>query len=1475
MMMGDQLILEEDYDENYQPTEAEIHEYATAVIGIDPETEPELMWIAREGISAPLPADWKPCQDTSGGDIYYFNFTSGESTWDHPCDEFYRKMVQEQREKNKALGGGGGGGGGKKEGKKKKDKKSKEKQDGGKKNQGLASSLGPLKGESNLGSSLGSLKGTGHLSTLGSLQDPGPGSTLGSTTGKKETSFLKKGTLDAKPLSMTGTREENIQMMPDFSEDEPTPRLNLDLDLQDIGTLGYEESEASEPALKHLHASDDDSDDDDVNVDFGIDASLSKRLGLMDADSLLPATSPELPKSRFLKSSKKEDKGPTSKPAVTLDSSIDSMQGRPLELLDSNLGPSAGKLSSTVPVIGLSSAPAAVPKIDTAKLQREMEEEEAKMSAEMEAKLSARENMKEELHKELKDQEAELHKDQEQAVKVMRERLEKELEDAKLELLEDKEDNLRQLKEQVKKEEEKEEEKLDKEKEKSLSEMRKRVKEETEEEEALLMEGRSDAIRKLKEKIKKEQQSEEEKIRNDMETALKALRNEVKDLREKEEEKLEEEKKKALEKIKKEVTAFQEEKMADLKKEQEKDIESLRASLKSEQQGALDELKRTHEEELEKKKAEAIQKHKRDMDDILSDLRDAQDEERRREEEKLRLSRENQAAIRDMESGMENILQERKQAVKEEQQKELEKMKKEHEKKVRDMTRESKEAEQDERKSLEKKLEEEKERLVKIHKSALKVLKDEFEQKKEEFYSSHEEEEQALKDVSDALKERRKTLEKQAKEMEKEEEKLARRRKKVEEEKEKLRQDQEEVLELKAKSGDVSLMEGMEKERQELVEAIKRERRRLQDLEKEKDEMEGRVRSLHELSRQIPTSEETNLPNGYPDNHVTPRDSRRRRQRDVLDTPGVDVMELNELDPMTPSPTKNVRPMVHPRDLPRTPGQWDAPLPRETDEDEEDYHDLGSNKVRRGRSKSGAQRHAGYNRASYDIDRDKLIYERPPSRHTGRRAWPDAFPESDTSEFDETAARQQTYHNDLRLRLAEENGAIRRAKEFLKRQKRQLHQQQVALEDAKVEWRRDLRQSYDEEPDPVSGGTSMLYEDVRLGLEREALELDKAMVNFTTGRRLVREKEYKLKRLEESLNDKSTFGDSEIDPHPESTHTAGIFLDESSGSSDGRSSSASGEDLIKPDPKAHKLLSKRRERPGRGQSDDPAHVVKSLNNINAQLQNVLGVLQQRDVLPTATAPLQGPYSQSPPAPSHIQNGHAYQAPPQETTHRSHIPYSAPPHKYSNHPYPQAPPPQTYSVPNVRSAHYGDVRPHPAPYEYAAVSRQGNTPSRPWTGGGGAFDLVNPGYGAESAEQAMSRKWRRYFGDQRSRGSSVNPGFPVTGGQEQPSFGGYVSARDQLQAFRDSGSSSLGGVPMATNQGSSTQSKLMELNDWLKRHRMTGLINGADQDPTSSQSSRSANLSSGVHANFPSDRQKPSQTRLELDADNQIRIREVR
>ncbi|XP_027595076.1 centrosomal protein of 164 kDa isoform X2 [Pipra filicauda] len=102
LRIGNQLILEEDYNDSYVPDEQEIRNFAP-IIGIDPEKESELLWLARECLVAPLPPDWKPCQDTTG-DVYYFNFATGQSMWEHPCDEQYRELVIREREKLLAQG---------------------------------------------------------------------------------------------------------------------------------------------------------------------------------------------------------------------------------------------------------------------------------------------------------------------------------------------------------------------------------------------------------------------------------------------------------------------------------------------------------------------------------------------------------------------------------------------------------------------------------------------------------------------------------------------------------------------------------------------------------------------------------------------------------------------------------------------------------------------------------------------------------------------------------------------------------------------------------------------------------------------------------------------------------------------------------------------------------------------------------------------------------------------------------------------------------------------------------------------------------------------------------------------------------------------------------------------------------------------------------------------------------------------------
>lgn len=93
---SDSVILEEEIDPNYVPHEEEVTEYATW-LGMDPVEDRDLRWIAREGLMAPLPQGWKPCRVRESDDIYYFNFTTGESSWEHPCDRYYKQLYDEEK----------------------------------------------------------------------------------------------------------------------------------------------------------------------------------------------------------------------------------------------------------------------------------------------------------------------------------------------------------------------------------------------------------------------------------------------------------------------------------------------------------------------------------------------------------------------------------------------------------------------------------------------------------------------------------------------------------------------------------------------------------------------------------------------------------------------------------------------------------------------------------------------------------------------------------------------------------------------------------------------------------------------------------------------------------------------------------------------------------------------------------------------------------------------------------------------------------------------------------------------------------------------------------------------------------------------------------------------------------------------------------------------------------------------------------
>lgn len=93
------VVMDDHYDPGYEPSEKEINDYAEWLGMKLPEDE-ELMWIAKEGLRAPLPKEWKPCK-TDTEEVYYFNFKTGESIWDHPLDEYFKGKYKQEKEKLK------------------------------------------------------------------------------------------------------------------------------------------------------------------------------------------------------------------------------------------------------------------------------------------------------------------------------------------------------------------------------------------------------------------------------------------------------------------------------------------------------------------------------------------------------------------------------------------------------------------------------------------------------------------------------------------------------------------------------------------------------------------------------------------------------------------------------------------------------------------------------------------------------------------------------------------------------------------------------------------------------------------------------------------------------------------------------------------------------------------------------------------------------------------------------------------------------------------------------------------------------------------------------------------------------------------------------------------------------------------------------------------------------------------------------
>ncbi|KAK3096852.1 hypothetical protein FSP39_003949 [Pinctada imbricata] len=790
MMINDQLILEEDYDENYQPNDDEINEYAT-IIGIDPHTEPHLLWIAREGISAPLPDHWKPCQDPKG-DIYYFNFASGESIWDHPCDEFYRKMVSEERKKGVYSRSGKKGKGNKEDvGKKKKEK---QKQTINKQ------SLGPLKAEQSLGTPAmhrgGSLEPMGSMKSSGGQLAPLRGST-GASTMVKSSLNTTTGSVKSNPnmLSKSGGLTSSVSIpiySTEFEEEGPDqdrPRLSVDLEIHDVAALGYEESEESDKQ-KELET-ESDSEDYEKDIDFGIDRNLSERILELGNENLDP-----------VRGSLEKD----------FDATMSAMSTARVESPGGKISPLAERL-----------------------------EEERKRRAEMAANAAER---RAEQDRFMREEEHHMRSANQQAVEELRQRLEEELENEKLELLEDKDRRLKRLKDEIKREQEEEERKFKQRNKEELKTIEEKLIEELTKESEALSEDNKKSLDNLREKLQKDKEEEEHSLRKKYESDLEKLREEVGSLQREEQTRLEEQKQQCLQRMQEQVDLATASEKQRLENQRQEMIDSMQSKQKLELDTVKDDMDRRHKEKVEQIRREMSDKHESDMQRVKDELKRLQEQEKEQKEAELEMAKQRQKAIDDLDRGLDEVLSERKIEIKNQQQREISRLKEDHDITLRKLKEEFSQKEKEERDCLDEELESEKRRLQKQYERDISDVKRKYDRKKEALSEQMEDEEEDLQDKQAELERKKTEIDKAFKNLESQEKKLDEKRRQFRDNRDSFDREQDEAFSSRGTNLSAKELERLKEERRQFQDEIRMERETLDTLKSEKRSLEGEITKL-------------------------------------------------------------------------------------------------------------------------------------------------------------------------------------------------------------------------------------------------------------------------------------------------------------------------------------------------------------------------------------------------------------------------------------------------------------------------------------------------------------------------------------------------------------------------------------------------------------------------------------------------------
>nr|XP_025854945.1 centrosomal protein of 164 kDa isoform X6 [Vulpes vulpes] len=1085
--IGDQLVLEEDYDETYIPSEQEILEFARE-IGIDPIKEPELMWLAREGIVAPLPMEWKPCQDITG-DIYYFNFANGQSMWDHPCDEHYRNLVIQERGKLSTPAAIK-----KKDKKKKKEKKDKKEKETSKSPLVLGSSLAavhvppgglaPLRGLVDVPAS--ALRGSQNVNLESSVESGQLGEVTLPSQGLK-TSAYSKGLLgsineDKNALSLLALGEETNEEDEAESDNQSvrsSSELLKNLHL-DIGALGadfeYEESpRTSQPEEKKDTSLDSDAARPPTPGKLfsqGADNSLSSTDGTgqqgrgasawhlekekdeksdpgmsrsgVDPGGGQPAKAnkkevPENPVDAGEEGSRnREAEEPKEEASVWKESQSQASQESEISEHMKELQLSDSAASDPKPFLGLDfgfrsrisehllDVDVLSPVLDGACWEAQRLGREDKDGSQ-----SSQDELQNKQSRGSERQSTEPAAPPEQAsLKAMEEAMAQELEQDWRRLLESKQEKMQQLREKLWQEEEEEILQLHQQKEKALSSLKEQLQKATEEEESQMREEESQRLSQLRAQVQSSAEADEGRLRAEQEASLQKLREELESLQKAERASLEQRSRQMLEQLKEEMEASEKREQAALNAEKEAALWQLREQLQGERKEAVAALEREHRAELDRLSSSLEAKHR----EVVSSLQKKIEEAQQKEETQLQesLSRAEQRAqqkvhqVLQYEQELSGLLREKRQEVEREHERKLDKMKEEHQQVVAEAREQYEAEERKQRTELLGHLTRELEHLRKSHERELEAVRQTQDRQLEDLRRRHREQERKLQDLEVELETRTKDVKAKLAQLDLQEETA--------------RKEQQQLLDVQRqvalKSEEATAnhqhLEEAKKEHTHLLESNQQLRKLLDELRAHKLELESQVDALQTQSQRL-------------QKQVSDLEAEAQRKQDIL----------KEL------------------------------AAKESNASAQCELDLRIEDLRK----------------SFGTNQTKEV----------------------SSILSQSKEETNLSLDSVRHYLSAEGIALRSAKEFLVQQTRSMRRRQTALKAAQEHWRQELASAQEATQDPPS---AKALEDVRKDLEEETRHLDEMRSAMQKGHDLLRKKEEKLIQLESSLQEEASEEDT-------------------------------------------------------------------------------------------------------------------------------------------------------------------------------------------------------------------------------------------------------------------------------------------------------------------------------------------------------------